>query len=166
MIRSITTISLLTILSCQSKTDLDNEETRVDTLTIKIGDKHLEPTSTSDKVIALKGLNGERITRFYSDSTYELTVEHSFGVRLRLFQRTSNFNIRASDSTYFLTTDKLDSGRTSKLQVGFLTDTTSNILMYHYRFPDDRDSTEVLDFKKQIDTVGYTEFKLYGRKSR
>ena len=133
---------------------------------MKIGDQHLEPTPTTAKVISLKSLDGERITRFYSDSTYQLTVEHSFGVKLILFEQTENFSLRTSDSTYFLTTTELDSTLTDKLQVGFLTDTTSNILVYHYRLLNENDSTEVLDFKKRIDTVGYTEFKLYGRKSR
>ncbi|MEP1070608.1 MAG: hypothetical protein ABJG99_17780 [Crocinitomicaceae bacterium] len=156
---------LLILISCQPESKHSNIDIP-DTLTIKIGDQHLKQTPTSEKLISLKNLDGEQITRFHSDSTYELTVEHSFGVELRLYERTENFTLRTTDSTYILTTNKLDSALTDKLQVGFLTDTTSNILVYHYRLQNENDSTEVLDFKKQIDTVGYTEFKLYGRKSR
>ncbi len=140
-----------------------NDIYKLDTLTIKIGDQHVEPTPTSEKIITLKNVQGEQITRFYSDSTYVLTVEHSFGVKLILFEKTENFTLKTSDSTFFLTTNKLDSAQVNKLRIGFLTDTTSNILMYHYRLLDEN---VLLNFKKRVDTVGYTEFKLYGRKSR
>lgn len=162
--RSLTVIILLSLIACQPNSD--SSLGTIDTLTIKIGEQHLSPTPSSKMLISLMNLDGERITRFYSDSTYELTVDHSFGVKLRLYERTENFTLRTTDSTYLLTTNELDSAKTDKLQVGFLTDTTSNILVYHYRLLNENDSTEMLDFKKRIDTVGYTEFKLYGRKSR
>ncbi|MFT6200266.1 MAG: hypothetical protein ACJAQ2_002046 [Vicingaceae bacterium] len=164
--RTFKLILFIFLFSACYYSDNSNAEVKLDTLTIKIGAQHLEPTPTSQMVITFKSLAGERITRFYSDSTYELTVEHNFGVKLTLYERTENFDLQPSDSTYLLTTSLLDSGRTDKLQVGFLTDTTANVLMYHYRLQDQNDSTEVLNFKKQIDTVGYSEFKLYGRKSR
>ena len=135
----------------------------MDTITIKLGDQHAHPTPKGQNSIIVKDQNGEPLTSLYADSTYFVTVEHRSDVRVKLYEKTSNFKLTASQGHYYLTTQHVEPGSREKVQIGFLTDQSRNILIYHHKYLDPNDSTKFIETRTQVDTIGYTALTLHGR---
>ena len=159
---------LLIFLICACQRTDGNKQliSEIDTITVKLGDQHANPTPKRQNRIVIKHQNGEPLTSLYADSTYLVTVEHRSGVRMKLYEKTSNFQLTASQDHYDLTTQHVEPGSREKIQIGFLTDQSKNILIYHHKYLDPNDSTKLIETRTQIDTIGYAELTLHGKEPR
>ena len=148
------------LFSCQQITNKKEEQIAIDTLIIKIGDLHEEPNPRSDSHMFLYDLKGNKITRFYSDSTYTLLIGHNSSVKMNLFKISDNYKIKKVDSIYYITTDPMDSLLVDRIQFGFLTDSTQNVLLYHHKYQDTEDIKQVIETFTYIDTIGFMDLDL------
>ena len=156
-------LTLLFLFSCNEVVKRKASEEKIDTLTIRIGDVHALPNPRSDSRVYLKSLNGEQITHFHADSTYEVLIEHGFGAEIHLFAKSDNYHLEQFDSTYRLTIPPLDSGKIERILFGFRTDFSKNILYYHHKYRDIDDSTKIVESLTQIDTVAFMDLELHGK---
>ncbi len=137
----------------------------VDTVTVRIGKGHDDPTPKEESAIFLNDYNtGERIWRFHSDSTYNLNPANGTGIRFKVESLSEFVTTEMTDSSFVMRTSNLpDSVEKTKFKLLFRADTTRNIVLYHYMVYSSSDTSEVQDFKREIDTVAIIQTNLYNK---
>ncbi|MEO1186039.1 MAG: hypothetical protein AAFX46_15775 [Cyanobacteria bacterium J06636_27] len=150
------------MISCGSPNESTSElNPPKDTVLIKIG-LHEDATELGNQTVAVTHLNGDYVTRLYADSTYELRAINNLGIQTNIFAASDMLTVLKKDSTYSVITLPLDSGLTKKVKIGHLTDTSTNVLLFHFKLFDPKDST-VKEWTDAIDTIATTTIKLFGR---
>ncbi len=158
-------ILILLLSACSQKAADESLVNTVDTVTVKIGKGHDEPTPKEKSAIYLNDCKtGERIWHFYSDSIYNLNPANGTGIRFKVESLSEFVTTEMTDSSFVMRTSNLpDSVEKIKFKLLFRADTTRNIVLYHYMVYSSGDYLVLQDFKREIDTVAIIQTNLHNK---
>lgn len=157
-------IFFICFLACDSPKPQVSSRNAPDSVILKIGDGHENGPDILDFQIAVIDFETQQpYTRLYSDSLYYATViskrpEAKF-IPIAL---ADNVQIDYLDNQSLIRTGASDpKWESSKVRIGYISDTNANIIYYHHRKRDENDSTLILEHIERVDTLGYIEYHLH-----
>lgn len=143
------------LFACEPNTGEQFTNAPIDTIMFRFGNAHQTgPFDPGMGIQLTDSKSKETIRRFFSDSTYKITIE---GARIKVAPASSNIVIEEHDSIFIVTTPELGNDSTfAEISFFFVTDTTKNIIMYHYKSTNHDDPNIIEDTieRFQGDTIG------------